>query len=112
MNRYTFFLEFKGGTYLQQIRAKSLKNALYRWFFLLETEPLPRHGKKIANDFFNNYFNRLEFNPPSSPKQGRKLEFCHPLSPIKGMKSVWCFTASVRNKIAFLHVVCCKGRCK
>ena len=86
MALYTFIFEFDGGTYISQIKARSLKSAVKSW------------AKKIAKD-----------SPLTLPeKTCRVLTDAiagDPPTPVSGLANVWCLTALVRGKLALLNIV-------
>ena len=95
-NRYTFFLQFRGGTFIRQIKAKTLLSSLKKWTKLLRSEPAPRNAKKISKAFFNDYVRNS--GSQDSP------------TPLAGLKSVWFLLTLVQGYGADLNIVCSEGK--
>lgn len=47
---YTFILDFQGGTYISQVRAKDEKEAMHIWATNLEIESIPRFGHRMKTE--------------------------------------------------------------
>lgn len=82
---YTFFLEYKGGTYLSQISAASPQEALMKWSERLNVNEIKGLGedKRTTN------------------KRCKARSSCL----IDGMSNVWCATFLPANNLALLHYV-------
>lgn len=85
--RFTFILEYAGGTYLAQIIARDLSDAFKHWYDHLTQNAIPENGTEIANGFLR-----------SAVDEGGAIQ-------ITGLHGVWCATALVRNRSAMVHIV-------
>ena len=85
-NVYTFLLEYKGGTYLSQIKAESPQNALTKWSESLSVTEIKGLGEKTKEQLI---------------KDTKLEEPCL----IEGMSNVWCATFVLANNLALLHYV-------
>ncbi len=86
MALFTFILDYNGGTYIHQIKARSLRIAPVKWASTLEESEIPGFGK-----------------------QGKKqlildLQNDEPVG-IQGTSNVWCISALVRGKLALINIV-------
>jgi hypothetical protein len=84
---YTFVLEFRGGTYVQQIYGDTLTVALAAYANELRTgvagPPFPlQTARSVA----------------------REISDCAPV-PLKGLKSVWCNSGSVGSDYVLLTII-------
>lgn len=85
--RYTVVCEFRGGTYVEQVDATNVRDAVRVWAERLATErPIPRSStwlaKRVSQD--------LVLNDPTS---------------LDGMKGVWCITASCGGDFMLANIV-------
>ena len=85
MQLYTFFMEYKGGTYIAQI-IETLKNAPVRWAEELEVS-------KIQGFEARDYEELVSTMKVDEPV------------PIRGLTNVWCVTAVVGAETAIIHFV-------
>lgn len=85
MKRYTFIAEYRGGTYISQYVAQTLKDALYMWAEKLDTEI-----------FSTSKRNRilLEVNDPDQI----------PI-PLKGLEKVWCSCYLSGESFLLLNII-------
>ncbi len=86
MKRYTFVMDFEGGTYLSQVSAGSPEEALSGW-------------AKNMN------WNEVAGAEGISVPEVMEELIDEALSPIEGLVNVWCFTISPREKLGIVHVV-------
>jgi hypothetical protein len=80
---YTFFLDYKGGTYVSQVRASSPLKALTIWGEALnhtQVDGLSRSAKKKLT---------AEINEPPTL--------------LEGVKNTWCYSALLRGHLALIH---------
>jgi len=80
---YTFFLEYKGGTYVSQVKASSPVKALTAWAEALDytkVDGLSRSAKGKLTEEIN--------QPPT---------------PLEGVKNAWCCSALLRGHLALIH---------
>ena len=84
--RFTTILEFRGGTYLDQVHATDIAEALQTWLAgpwssaiddLDDAEREHMHAELVADD----------------------------LIPVAGLAQVWCVTALVGDDLALVHIV-------
>ena len=83
---YTFILDYRGGTYISQIRASTPKLAILKGADLLdpnEVSGLGPHSKILLRAALNE----------SGPVR------------LEGLENVWCSTASIRGNLALINLV-------
>ena len=86
MPLFTVLMEFKGGTYLSQIRAPSPEVALEKWARGLETRDIEGMTAGIKRQF-------VEWLPEARP------------TPVDGLKSTWSSGFVARADSALVHIV-------
>jgi hypothetical protein len=85
MPLYTFIVDYKGFTCVQQASGNTLKEALKSWaelFKLGDPAGLPGNRNEIADS--------LSKDVPT---------------PLKGARNVWCITQNVFGKLALMNIV-------
>lgn len=84
MKKYTFIVEFRGGTYISQYEALNVTDALQQWGKSLDSSIYTqRIVTKLQKDIAS------EENPV----------------PIKGVENVWCCSFSPYNSFLLLNIV-------
>ena len=86
MPLFTFLMEFKGGTYLAQVRESSPRRALRRWLQTLDVDPITGMGAGTKREF-------LKWLPESGPVR------------VAGLQNAWCATFTSRSAHALVHFV-------
>ena len=86
MPLYTFLMDFKGGTYIQQIEDSSPRRACLRWAENLDTSNIEGLGLK----------GRI-----SLVEQMKDEE----LTPIKETINVWCVSALIQGSLALITLI-------
>jgi predicted butyrate kinase (DUF1464 family) len=79
-------MEFKGGTYLAQIRASSPEAALEKWARGLDVKKIEGMTAAIKRQF-------VEWLPEARPAE------------VEGLKSTWCSGFVARSSSALVHFV-------
>jgi len=85
MIKYTFIFEYKGGTYIRQIPAPDLKEAIGIWANLTGPE-IPKFNKKKKLQLL------------------KAIEFYEP-DQIDGMENVWHLHLDMNKTFGYLNVV-------
>ena len=85
MQLYTFFMEYKGGTYVAQI-TETFKNAPVRWAEELEVSQVQGFETRDREELIST------------------MQVEEPL-PIRGLMNVWCVTALIGAELAIIHFV-------
>jgi len=80
---YTFFLDYKGGTYVSQVKASSPVKALTAWAEALDYTKV---------DGFT-----------SSAKKKLTEAINQPPTRLEGVKNTWCCSALLRGHLALIH---------
>ncbi len=80
---YTFFLEYKGGTYISQVKASSPARALAAWAEALNSTEVKGLGK--------------------IRKQKLTEQANQPPTPLEGVKNTWCWSVLLRGDLALIH---------
>ena len=83
MNRYTFFLEYLGGTYVSQINATGILEAPKIWIEALDQEDI--------------------FEAKVNFKDELLQSFDIPPTPIEGIKNTWSLSGLVDHNLATIH---------
>jgi hypothetical protein len=86
MPLYTFLMDFKGGTYIRQIKASSPKFACVEWAKSLDTSKIVGLGKKGRNYLVEEMKNETP-------------------TPINQTVNAWCTTALIRGNIAIITLI-------
>ena len=83
---YTVVLDYKGGTYISQVKARTYKEACLKWADQLDPKVI--------------------FGMGSMGKASLQKELAgeEPVL-IQGLKNVWCLWASVRGKQALINII-------
>ena len=87
MALYTFIMEFMGGTYISQVREKTLVKACLKWARTLNSDDIKGLGPK-GHDLL---IREVE-------------EECQPV-PISDTRNVWCTSARIKGRLGLIHVV-------
>ena len=87
MELYTFIMEYLGGTYISQVKAKDKEKARAIWIRKLEVKEIKsftiRDQKNIIKENFSD----------------------NDLVLIKGTKSVWCFTVITKKGYGHVNLI-------
>jgi len=87
MSRYTFILEFDGGTYLSQVDAGNETDALVAWCDRLQRDkPFAARSKRLAE----------------AVKRGLSTGG---LTLVSGITGTWCFSTVFAKELVLGHVV-------
>lgn len=79
---YTFFMDYKGGTYVSQVEA-SFEDACKTWVENLGFRHIDKSQRRAL---------RLEISLEKP-------------TPLKGLKNAWCVSAILENDLALVHFV-------
>jgi hypothetical protein len=89
MALYTFILEYAGGTYIKQARARSLVSASKKYYIQLEHDDgIPLHLKIV------------------SKLRGEEAAGHKPVA-LDGLTGVWCTGMTLRRQFLLLNIVIC-----
>ena len=83
MNRYTFFAEYLGGTYVSQVEADSFEHAPARWVKSLKQTDSVHFDEKFKTELIKSMD-----SPPS---------------PIEGLLDTWCFSSLFGDNLLLVH---------
>jgi len=87
MKKYTFSVEFDGGTYLSQVDADNEVDAVAAWVEKFQTEaPLAARSKRLVQAV-------------------RRGLFDEKLTRVEGLTGTWCFSTLFAKKIVLGHVI-------
>ena len=90
MPLYTFFLEYRGGTYISQVRARSSPLATKAWVRKLIELNVPGLGIRSKSDLAD----KILRNAPTA---------------LDGLKNTWCSSAVVRGHLVLIHFTQTEG---
>jgi hypothetical protein len=86
MELYTFIMEFRGGTYISQVRAEHLYDSLKLWGKQLKPKDIQHLGEKGKNELL------AELNDEE-------------LTKVSTMKNVWYFGLSIKKGYIAVNVI-------
>ena len=86
MHIYTIILDWKGGTYIYQVRERSVDGAVQTWARELDTSPI------------------AGFEPSLREQLSSDLEH-EAATPLEGLTNAWCNDAVLGDELALIHVV-------
>lgn len=84
MPLYTFFLEYRGGTYVSQVSARSSPLAMKAWARKFMEMNVPELGARSKSDLVE----KILRDAPTT---------------LDGLKNAWCSSALVRSHLALIH---------
>ena len=88
MNLYTYIFEFRNGTYITQVSAKTVQQSIPKWINSLKSE-----------------LQEIEYlNAQSISEIEQKLAEEQPIL-LKGKQSVWCFSFTIKQGLALVNIV-------
>ena len=90
MPLYTFFLEYRGGTYVSQVRARSSPLAIKAWAGKFIELNVPGLGIRSKSDLVE----KILHDAPTA---------------LDGLKNTWCSSALVRGQLALIHFTQTEG---
>ena len=89
MDLYTIFLEFRGGTYIKQVRAIDLNEALDCWAQNIDVHSISNFGYVSKQQLIELMPGRLGQGPIALDRA----------------KNVWCTSARLATGYALIHIV-------
>lgn len=82
---FTVLCEFRGGTYVAQVRARDEQGAFMAWASVLRRDrPMGDEADQIAAEV---------------------IEETEPLNVLTGLSGVWCWTANVEGHLLLTNIV-------
>jgi hypothetical protein len=88
MALFTFVLDYKGGTYISQVSARTLKQATVKWAEGLEVEEM--YGLGAASKIKLIREMKGDEDKPAL---------------LNGLKNVWCQTSLIRGRGALINII-------
>ncbi|MBV9217472.1 MAG: hypothetical protein JO053_14995 [Acidobacteria bacterium] len=85
---YTFFLEYRGGTYIAQVRARSFRSAPAVWAKSFEFPDAESESKYFEPKFKEKLIESVDLDMPT---------------PIDGIRNTWYFSAFRLDNCATIH---------
>ena len=86
--KYTFILEFRGGTYIKQVSKKSIKKAFNKWISILTSESYKKYFSTKEQKFFKENSINLE-----------------QIVPLEGIENVWYNGFLYKNEYYHFHII-------
>ena len=83
---YTMVFDWKGGTYVSQVRARSVHTAFKKWAKGLNANEVPGLGRAGHGQLC------------------REMEAIESVS-IEGLRNVWCRTCALRGELALINAI-------
>jgi len=84
--RFTFVLDYRGGTYISQVESDSAKGALRSWLDVVDLDEVFGLTSRGRDRF-------------------RESLLAHALVPVDRVRNVWCVSGRVRGALAIVHVI-------
>ena len=88
MTLFTLVLDYRGGTYVSQVRAASPRRALSLWAQRLHSQGVPGVGGATADR-----------------AQAEITAMGIPPTPVEGLPHVWCSSLLISGHLALLHII-------
>jgi hypothetical protein len=88
MTLFTTILDYRGGTYIQQVTAAGPHQAIRKWTKALDVDAIPGVGKRGGRELARSAVDE-DFTP----------------TPITGLAGVWCATTLLREFLALVTLV-------
>lgn len=85
MITFTFIFDYKGGTYIEQVPAAGLKEAIDKWGNLVGPG-IPKFGKKKKRQLIS----EIQLDTPCL---------------LTGMKNVWCLSLRIGKSLSLVNIV-------
>jgi hypothetical protein len=85
---YTLFLDYRGGTYISQIKASSPLKALTSWADALDYTQVQGIGSK----------GKVKL------KETIKERIVGPPTQVEGIKNTWCFSSVLHGHLVLIHI--------
>ncbi len=90
MNLYTFIMDFRGGTYINQLTSHNERQALIQWANKLNINEIQHLGNKTKQSFIK--------------KLPKELDEFLPLL-IDTTKNIWIFDYQFKTGFAIIHII-------
>ena len=87
MDAYTVVMEFRGGTYISQVKANNLRNCLKKWADSLEFDDIKYFGVKALAEL------------------KREAQIMDLPIKINGVKNVWCCCMSIKAGFILINII-------
>jgi len=87
-NLYTFFMDYRGGTYITQVEAPNRKKAMLAWAENIDYKQIKYMGEKSKQAV------------KQQIEEGYDEE-----TPVEGLKFVYCFLAKINHHIAIVDII-------
>ena len=88
MALYTFVMEYLGGTYMAQVRARSVAQACVKWARSLEVAEIHGLGPRGHEELVAQMTERID-----------------DLVPLDGLENAWCHGALLRGRSALINII-------
>ncbi len=88
MALYTIILDYDGGTYIDQVKSRSLKNVLILWATTLSENEV--FGYKLGKQRKAELIEELKDRKPVA---------------LNGLQNAWCRSALIQDKLALINIV-------
>ena len=82
---FTIFVDFKGGTYINQVSAENVNNAIEQWFEIFDFKYL-----EVEDTYISDIREDLQSNG---------------FTPITNTKNVWCTTALLQDELVLFSLI-------
>jgi hypothetical protein len=86
-------MEYRGGTYISQVKARSVDYVLLLWAKSLDPHPIAGFGERRKQELI-----------------AAVQEDENDLVPLSGLKNAWCASALISSRLALINVVATVSR--
>ena len=86
MKNFTYVVDFRGGTYISQVRAESIEKSMLSWAKALEVKEIQYLGEKVKEEIIRTVVDEEA-------------------TPLTGLVNVWFFFVSTQSGPMYINVV-------
>lgn len=89
---FTYIVNFRGGTFISQVEAESLKDSVIAWLTAISNEPqkIEHIGPKCRAELHDQLVKDYEDNKPL---------------PLIGLKNVWCASFNIKTGFGLVNII-------
>ena len=92
MPLYTFIMDYRGGTYISQVRAPSPRKAVWRWAKDLNPKPIYGFGERAKEQLIAELHEDEELGEQFPIEVGQVV-------------NTWCYTLLIKGQLVLINIV-------